>query len=268
MQRNHRNAFTLIELLVVIAIIAILAAILFPVFAKAREKARAISCLSNEKQIGLAMIQYSQDYDEAIPNAWLGTYAYSSNQTNNVAYKWMDEIFPYVKSQGVFTCPDFTDDFNNGATGNYVPFTNFTGSNDTTHYGSYAINASYWDTGVMGTGCLSPGGNAAMHIKLPQMEHPSSTVWVSDGTGSYQFDWAQNPPTITTKGDKHYEGGNNIIDGAMVDRHTEMINLVFCDGHAKAMRLDKLMQTKNVDCGNGTQYQISPYLVIQDYGTN
>ena len=68
--RSHRNAFTLIELLVVIAIIAILAAILFPVFAQAREKARSASCLSNEKQIGLGLMMYTQDYDETYPTAY------------------------------------------------------------------------------------------------------------------------------------------------------------------------------------------------------
>lgn len=87
--------FTLIELLVVIAIIAILAAILFPVFAKVREKARQTSCLSNEKQIGLAFSQYEEDYDETTPpDSW--------NNPNG----WAGAIYSYVKSTGVFKCPD------------------------------------------------------------------------------------------------------------------------------------------------------------------
>jgi prepilin-type N-terminal cleavage/methylation domain-containing protein/prepilin-type processing-associated H-X9-DG protein len=91
-----RRAFTLIELLVVIAIIAILAAILFPVFAQAREKARAISCLSNSKEIGLGIIQYTQDYDEMMPM-----------ETNPSSYAPYDtEIMPYVKSIQIFRCPD------------------------------------------------------------------------------------------------------------------------------------------------------------------
>jgi prepilin-type processing-associated H-X9-DG protein len=85
----------LIELLVVIAIIAILAAILFPVFAKVREKARQIACTSNEKQLGLAFIQYTQDYDEQLPPTFYGT-----------AQAWAGKINPYVKSEGVFKCPD------------------------------------------------------------------------------------------------------------------------------------------------------------------
>jgi prepilin-type N-terminal cleavage/methylation domain-containing protein/prepilin-type processing-associated H-X9-DG protein len=91
----RKAGFTLIELLVVIAIIAILAAILFPVFAKAREKARQITCLSNEKQLGLAFTQYEQDNDETVPPAhW------------NNEQGWAGEIYPYVKSTGAYTCAD------------------------------------------------------------------------------------------------------------------------------------------------------------------
>ena len=92
-----RKGFTLIELLVVIAIIAILAAILFPVFAKAREKARQSSCLSNTKQIGLAVMQYSQDYDELLPRT------YFSPSTGNM--HWAQAILPYCKSNQIFDCP-------------------------------------------------------------------------------------------------------------------------------------------------------------------
>jgi prepilin-type N-terminal cleavage/methylation domain-containing protein/prepilin-type processing-associated H-X9-DG protein len=93
---QKKSGFTLIELLVVIAIIAILAAILFPVFAQAREKARAISCLSNTKQAGLALAMYVQDYDETTPKLGHGT-------------EWWTQIYPYVKNGQVFLCPDRTD---------------------------------------------------------------------------------------------------------------------------------------------------------------
>jgi prepilin-type N-terminal cleavage/methylation domain-containing protein/prepilin-type processing-associated H-X9-DG protein len=96
-----RKGFTLIELLVVIAIIAILAAILFPVFAQAREKARAISCASNEKQLGLAVLMYVQDNDEFFPaanNAW--------NNQPPLQDSWQQRISPYIKSVGVLGCPD------------------------------------------------------------------------------------------------------------------------------------------------------------------
>ncbi len=90
-----RRAFTLIELLVVIAIIAILAAILFPVFAKAREKARQASCQSNEKQIGLAILQYVQDFDETYPR----------RLSFNTNLAWAEMVQPYMKSIQVFKCP-------------------------------------------------------------------------------------------------------------------------------------------------------------------
>jgi prepilin-type N-terminal cleavage/methylation domain-containing protein len=106
---RRRSAFTLIELLVVIAIIAILAAILFPVFAKAREKARQATCQSNEKQVGLGLLQYIQDYDEAFPSGQLkpsvGIPAFSSPATG-CGIGWAGSVSPYMKSTGVFKCPD------------------------------------------------------------------------------------------------------------------------------------------------------------------
>jgi prepilin-type N-terminal cleavage/methylation domain-containing protein/prepilin-type processing-associated H-X9-DG protein len=127
--KSARRGFTLIELLVVIAIIAILAAILFPVFARARENARRASCLSNLKQIGLGLMQYTQDYDERFPPRIMGTwyslptYVNMTGQTSMPGAAlttcdvtclsghqghwgtWMDIIQPYVKSAQIFVCP-------------------------------------------------------------------------------------------------------------------------------------------------------------------
>lgn len=146
---NNRKGFTLIELLVVIAIIAILAAILFPVFAKAREKARQTSCASNEKQLGLAMIQYCQDYDENWPG--------STNYTGAVGtppHGWAGQIYGYLKSTGVYKCPDDPT----SPIGNRVPI-------------SYAINLFLIKNNFFGAPA-SKGGNTTLSYDAS----PSKTV--------------------------------------------------------------------------------------------
>src|SRR3569623_325954 len=105
MLRTFRRAFTLIELLVVIAIIAILAAILFPVFAKAREAARATQCKSNLKQILTASTMYSQDYDEYILTSWGGYQVNNGQPAGTHDTYYMGLVMTYVKNQGVFRCP-------------------------------------------------------------------------------------------------------------------------------------------------------------------
>jgi prepilin-type N-terminal cleavage/methylation domain-containing protein/prepilin-type processing-associated H-X9-DG protein len=108
---KRKSAFTLIELLVVIAIIAILAAILFPVFAQAREKARSTACLSNVKQLTLGWIMYAQDYDESFPQwDWYESYTGGNGygvgaNKNNATSLWLNAIYPYVKSTQVYKCP-------------------------------------------------------------------------------------------------------------------------------------------------------------------
>ena len=109
-----RQAFTLIELLVVIAIIAILAAILFPVFAKAREKARQSSCSSNVKQLNLGILQYAQDYDEALPPRY---YSVAGTGMDWVA----NFVYPYVKNAQVYICPS-TKDYSVGYNQDYLPY--------------------------------------------------------------------------------------------------------------------------------------------------
>src|SRR2546429_6022121 len=101
--RSAGRGFTLIELLVVIAIIAILAAILFPVFAQAREKARQTACLSNVKQIGTALNMYSQDYDEQFPS---GRYDPSNPNGADYGKGWAGQVYPEIKNTQIFRCPD------------------------------------------------------------------------------------------------------------------------------------------------------------------
>jgi prepilin-type N-terminal cleavage/methylation domain-containing protein len=129
-RHNRGNGFTLIELLVVIAIIAILAAILFPVFARARENARRASCQSNLKQIGLASMQYNQDYDERM---------YGSSVAGK---QWPDILQPYAKSTQIFTCPSADRNIAYGASNTQsqndgLPYHGCYGLNDTNFGGNY-----------------------------------------------------------------------------------------------------------------------------------
>ena len=149
-----KTAFTLIELLVVIAIIAILAAILFPVFARARENARRSSCQSNLKQIGLGVLQYVQDYDERYPTGNAGTAAFGNRRG------WAGNIYPYVKSKQIFVCPsDVTS-----ASGNNTPI-------------SYALNRS-----ISGNPVTAASGG----LSIAEFESTAKTVMnfeVSGRTG-------------------------------------------------------------------------------------
>src|SRR4051794_15671598 len=113
--KKNRKAFTLIELLVVIAIIAILAAILFPVFASAREKARQSSCLNNTKQMGIALNTYMQDWDEHYPSSQYSPPPYSHGT-------WMVQLLPHLKSWNVYHCPSSPHDRPDGMDVKLFPF--------------------------------------------------------------------------------------------------------------------------------------------------
>jgi prepilin-type N-terminal cleavage/methylation domain-containing protein/prepilin-type processing-associated H-X9-DG protein len=257
MPSRRRSAFTLIELLVVIAIIAILAAILFPVFAQARAKARQASCLSNTKQIGLALLAYSQDYDEQMVRGWYGQDGFQASN-NTIKYKWMDAISPFVKNEQLFSCPDLPNGIANGATGKYIPYRQLgtaanTTATDDRYYGSYAINSAYW-----GEGDASRKG-PSNEISLAVVANPAGTIWAMDGNGSYQVSWpnlADDPDAVYTSGSVKYLcwRGRNINDrqeGAIVDRHAGMSNIIYCDGHAKAVALSFLLNDRT-KLANGT----------------
>ena len=168
--RRHAQGFTLIELLVVIAIIVILAAILYPVFARARENARRSSCQSNLKQIGLSLIQYSQDYDELYLNAG----------NDGGTFVWQDALAPYAKSTQIFQCPsDSVKDYA------YQPPATRA---DTHQSGSYAMSGAYFDQQAAPDAWTAPityswGSDTQFRpAKLSMLADSVSTLWVCDIT--------------------------------------------------------------------------------------
>jgi|SRR5579872_672540 len=180
MQRSNKG-FTLIELLVVIAIIAILAAILFPVFAQAREKARQTSCVSNEKQMGLAILQYTQDYDEHYP---IGMISNGPLGWGEPTYYWPGEVQPYIKNFQCFACPTDPD---GGRLAHPVKAASWMGS--WAGYGiSYSANSSYdltnWYPGFGAAGAVGAGGQTSWlrdaANTLPAIQRPSDTIMIGE----------------------------------------------------------------------------------------
>jgi prepilin-type N-terminal cleavage/methylation domain-containing protein/prepilin-type processing-associated H-X9-DG protein len=235
---RSRSGFTLIELLVVIAIIAILAAILFPVFAQAREKARAISCLSNEKQLGLAFMQYSQDYDETLPSGS------EVNYGGRLGAGWAGQVYAYVKSVAVFHCPDDTTEGNPNATPPTYPvsysyntlvpnsYNNVKGhlSAFTSPAKTVILSESVGDTAAVDApneGCQTPFPSASAYS--------CAGVFSSASTGNRFFAGEGNSgDTLTVLGATGWLQGNLAGHIAQKDgRHTGSANYIFADGHAK-----------------------------------
>ena len=228
------KGFTLIELLVVIAIIAILAAILFPVFARARENARRSSCQSNLKQIGLGLIQYTQDYDEQMVRVSYGPGngdGRSDGSAGNFKYKWMDATQPYVKSTQIFVCPSDASTYGS----KYIPSVPGAPANNA-NYGSYTMNCA-------GDGRTAPSANDR-DVALASLQEPATTVWVADAEAyatidptyrflgnTFVFDEAARPRRLQA-----YDGQS----AALVERHLETVNVLFADGHVKSLKMNTL----------------------------
>jgi len=253
--QQRRQGFTLIELLVVIAIIAILAAILFPVFAQAREKARAISCLSNLKQIGTASMMYVQDYDETIVPAG-NRYAHQNdpcfngnsnyNANNRAWVDWEIPLIPYTKNTQIFVCPD------------RVQWGCF----------GYAMNTDSTDDdfpgppsppGEWAADTAGNGGTTVSPVTLAAEVSPAELVVFYDG----HDEKLENLFAVGAKGDgvPDTEGWETmdswlqavkqgLINDAYLTtnfavgplRHSGMMNVSWGDGHAKAVRFSSLQQ--------------------------
>lgn len=252
------QAFTLIELLVVIAIIAILAAILFPVFAQARESARKTSCLSNNKQLGLAVIMYTQDYDEMYPcNNWdsppIGITATDSGDPNfPAAIAWMWHIMPYMKNRQVLVCPSDPDprsgwtnyDAANPANCNDVwgiptPLS-YAANNVMFGYGGYQNS-----NGCLGDGSFIPDWGMAPK-SMAAVPTPASTYMIADyGRNALETKWVNNlkAANYTRVYNDTAPGGGSSQDNKepwksrisqpSIYRHQMGSTIVFGDGHAK-----------------------------------
>ena len=252
---NH-SGFTLIELLIVIAIISLLAAILFPVFGRSRENARRSSCASNLKQLGLGMQQYAQDYSDKLPFAFYGGSGNASNP-NGSLYKWMDAIFPYVKSEQVYNCPA------NSTAKPYTYYQNLAAPSDQ-NYGSYSINALYrYDTSPAlrlpptGGSSYGAGTNYQTGLKLSLVDDPAGTVHVLESVtdtaannSSFMFGWnalTAQPTTILDTTTTPYRMGLASPAGRVEERHLDTTSTLFVDGHVKSYRLQSLISRKAAD---------------------
>lgn len=236
------GGFTLIELLVVIAIIAILAAILFPVFAQARESARKAACLSNQKQLGLGTMMYSQDYDEKLMPSWVN---------NRGPNGWPDLIRPYTKNDQIRFCPS-------------------------------ASKRNDWESGIgINHDQVGWGGS----ISLAAVQRPAGIIYFADSgnfgwnVGQARYDqWERAPdeePNTNSVAETGQDGGyvfrspNQFRFGAAswcdmricVSRHQKTCNVIYMDGHAKAIKLSSVWHRPGenwVDYWNGQRQAFNP----------
>lgn len=248
-EKSEVKGFTLIELLVVLAIIGILAAILFPVFARARENARRASCMSNMKQMALGVMQYTQDYDDYYPLAWYGvvgtsTSGYAQTNPSLPGYQfatygpsttltslgnwitWMDMIYPYVRSVQLFECPSFDE-------------TSYTSS----HGLQYQMNGAYDNAAMKSYDPSLAGGfatdqyasDAPIHntsTPLSAILRPSETIMLFEARGSYCAYGLEGlasflPPPTNSQ--------------ASLEPHLGGMNLAYGDGHVKWMSSSALL---------------------------
>jgi len=207
--RRKQEGFTLIELLVVIAIIAILASILFPVFARARAKARQTSCQSNMRQIALSILMYAQDYDS--------TMVFYS--TESQSYYWFHAVYPYVQDWQIFVCPEET-----------------------------LLNIGY---GISYPHIAWVGGGAA----LAGIQRPASVMLLTDTEGEdasrrqFQLNIAYCPICFPVGSIAGAPQNGIPVEG----RHSEGVNVAFCDGHIKWFRREQLVSNNNDIFGHSSR---------------
>jgi prepilin-type N-terminal cleavage/methylation domain-containing protein/prepilin-type processing-associated H-X9-DG protein len=237
---SHRGAFTLVELLVVIAIIAILAAILFPVFARARENARRASCMSNLKQIGLGMMMYTQDYDDHLTPSYVNAPTKMPDGTTHTGALWTDLLYPYTKSVQLFSCPSestqvWTD-------------------------GSYDAAIAYGFNYMKPNVCLAHTSDCGVDlvngtgVSLSAIDDTSGTILITDSKYYIEkFDYVQTAAQIESSANSsgtgactHSSGPGYNYAGCVSGRHLGTVNVLFVDGHVKSEKTENLVGSDSV----------------------
>jgi prepilin-type N-terminal cleavage/methylation domain-containing protein/prepilin-type processing-associated H-X9-DG protein len=285
--RSQHKGFTLIELLVVIAIIAILAAILFPVFAQARGKARQIACLSNTKQMSTATLMYIQDYDENLPGyrfngpAGSNINPFSSDARVGSSAKSVifinQLLYPYIKNYDVWKCPSGIQQWVNvddktGATG---AFQSYGGEN------SYAMSNYLFrsNSGLALAAIAAPADTVGMvdatyyntlphgprngpgPCRLKGETYGTPTSPVDPTTSTYPYYWKNmgNSTFNFTAGSNNPDDATNAqVLSAGKARHSAQLNVMFLDGHSKSQQYDRLVFDPDLVTG-GTNSIWDPY---------
>jgi prepilin-type N-terminal cleavage/methylation domain-containing protein/prepilin-type processing-associated H-X9-DG protein len=232
----RRPGFTLIELLVVIAIIAILAAILFPVFAQAREKARQTMCVSNMKQIGLGVQMYAQDYDEKMPFNYGYLWDEKGKQIPGTLLWWQDLVRPYVKNEQVYTCPSASP-HTQESTWRPPGMPNPLIRDYIANAAATAANRGYWPPGSKFEGRVGPFTNNWNNdsISLARIEDPSGTIAIVDGYRSDEI-WAINQSDCWKPTPQPPADASNRWPGFVAKRHNDGFTAAYVDGHARWMK--------------------------------
>jgi len=247
--KNNVRAFTLIELLVVIAIIAILAAILFPVFAQAKEAAKKTACLSNTKQIGLSLMIYEQDFDDVVaPNTWF--------DANGRVYTWFELLLPYSKNKDIGVCPSADKS------------TLFTSDSPLKTKQAYVLNNFYWwDSRLAIFQAGIPSSASSIENLTGGVYCVDGGIWKSKAGDpwspdeeKFQYQAVLNPWAGIFDNLAAQSGVSPItiitFQGAIIARHNAGVNVAFLDGHSKFTKITELLKLK-VETGTG--YDLYPY---------